>query len=173
MSTVGAVVARQGLWREGTELEKMDKPFRHTCPFPSLMQKQTLCAQYRLRATPHHQRRGAHTVLAETCMSAPALLPHCGVYSCLRCTLPGPPMVPVTSQESTILDTVKHRNSPSSCHVSLCAWVRPLTVMPGMLQDLIANKVFGAQETYGAAWVWGSPWDGQGHGKQFCHLRRG
>lgn len=58
MSTVGAVVARQGLWREGTELEKMDKPFGHTCPFPSLMQILKLFAQYRLRATPHPQRKG-------------------------------------------------------------------------------------------------------------------
>lgn len=82
-------------------------------------------------------------------------------------------MVLVTGQQSTILDTVKHRNSPSSCHISLCAWVRPLTAMPRMLQELTANKVFGAQETYGAAWVWGSPWDGQGHSKQFCHLHRG
>lgn len=56
MRTVGAVVERQGLRRKGTGLEKMDKPFGHTCPFPSLTQKQKLCAQYRLRATPHHQR---------------------------------------------------------------------------------------------------------------------
>lgn len=45
--------------------------------------------------------------------------------------------------------------------------------MPEMLQELIANEVFSAQETYGAAWVWGSPWDGQGHSKQFCHFHWG
>lgn len=86
-------------------------------------------------------------------MSALFLLPHCAIYSCLQCNSLGSPMVYVTGQQSTILDTVKHRNSPFSCHVSLCAWVRLLTAMPGMLRELITDKVFDAQETCDAAWV--------------------
>lgn len=44
MCTVGDVVARQGLRRKGTEMEKMDKPFGYKCPFPSLAQKHKLCS---------------------------------------------------------------------------------------------------------------------------------
>lgn len=84
-------------------------------------------------------------------MPALALLPCWGVCSCLQCTLPGPPIVPVAGQQSTIPDTVKHTNRPSFGHISLYAWVRLLTAMPGILQKLIPNKVFGAQETCGAA----------------------
>lgn len=71
-------------------------------------------------------------------------------------------VVPVTGQQRTLLDTV-----------SLCAWIWPPATTPGMMQELIANKVFGAWEICDTPWGRDSLWDGQGCSKQSCHIHPG